>query len=167
MIGKSLWLPAWTGGNFDLGEALARMSQERGRRVGGPGASLPSLGALGGVQVLSWSQGSCQHQWLSSSTVLDFSVCSCQRGSASPVWHPGTANLTPGLPWEVGGMAGAYLYALTARRPKNRHISDMHANVHSEQTHLVAREELPAWSSTVPLNWSIHIKERHLNNAKG
>lgn len=73
-------------------------------------------------------------------------------------------------PWPSlrgGGMAGAYLYALTARRPKNRHISDMHANVHSEQTHLVAREELPAWSSTVPLNWCIHIKERHLNNAKG
>lgn len=46
MIGKSLGLPARTGVNFDLAEALARTNQERGSKVGGSGGPGASLGPL-------------------------------------------------------------------------------------------------------------------------
>lgn len=52
------------------------------------------------------------------------------------------------------GKADLRLCFPTARKPRNRHILETCANLNSEETHSVTREELPAQStgSTVPLN---------------
>lgn len=91
-----------------------------------------------------------------------------RQGTAPPAWHPGKGVQKI---WrrKIPDSIGKCLCFLTARRPRSGHVFEMHANLNSEEPHLVTREELPARSTsgTVPLNWCIHIKGRHLNNAKG
>lgn len=124
-------------------------------------------------QVLTRSQENHQRSMVWSAGMLDFSIHIWSESGHNPhlpdsrvkgCSRSGTASSLTAT-----GKADLRLCFLTARRPRNRHIFEMHANLNSEETHLVAREELPAWStgSTVPLNWCIHIKGRHLNNAKG
>lgn len=121
---------------FSRSSCKDHMSQDQGCRVWeGQGLLFLLWVHSWSVQVLSWSQQSCHHPgnempvcWISVSAEGQRDsapTCLVPRYSKSATW--------PSL--GAVGMAGSCLCSLTARRPENRHISEINADLHSGQTY--------------------------------
>lgn len=105
------WCKFW----FSRSSCKDDTSQEQGSRVGGPGASLPSLVHLESAEVLSWGWESCQHQWaempvpwISVSAAAQRAQTHLPSSQVQQMWHPGAV-----------GTAASYPCSLTARRAEN------------------------------------------------
>lgn len=148
-------------------EALARMAGIRagttgaGKQSGTPGwPHVPlSLGPAGEVtRACDWEQCHCSEMPLCWVAVLtsgsEGKAPTCPTPAAGWCCFRGCSRAaTAGSPTTMENMNLCFCF-LTARRPTNRYTCEMHANLNSGETHLVAREELPAWSAgnMVPLN---------------
>lgn len=84
------------------------------------------------VQVLPWDQQSCHHPRIEMLVCWISVSAAGQRGSALPAWHTGTADMTPGLPWEQWEWQSP---ACAPWGPRTGTFLKCIANLHSGQTH--------------------------------
>lgn len=92
------WCKSW----FSRSSCKDHTSQDQGSGVGGPGASLPSLGPLTECPGALLKSGEPRVE-MPACWMVGFQCLQQVRGAGPPpAWHPSRANLTPGLPWEQG-----------------------------------------------------------------